>query len=94
MSALNEQNRAMITLLLVVFSGNQIDSTLTNFLLFAVAIVTNGGNVTNATIYKILLTSTLETMVDTLDITQEQITPQLGLLNSSLATKTVIWSLL
>lgn len=94
MSALNEQNRAVITLLLVLFSRNQVDSTLTNFLLFAVAIVTSGGNVTNATIYKILLTSTLETMVDTLDITQEQITPQLGLLNSSLATKTVIWSLL
>lgn len=94
MSALNEQNRAVITLLLVVFSRNQVDSTLTNFLLFAVAIVTSGGNVTNATIYQILLTSALETMVDTQDITREQITPQLGLLNSSLATKTVIWSLL
>lgn len=63
----------MITLLLVVFPRNQVDSTLTNFLVFAVAIVTSGGNVTNAVVYKIILTATLETMVDTLDITQEQV---------------------
>lgn len=63
----------MITLLLVVFPRNQVNSTLTNFLVFAVAIVTSGGNVTNAVVYKIILTATLETMVDTLDITQEQV---------------------
>lgn len=59
---------------------------LTNFLDLAVAIITSRENVTNTKVRKILMNETPKTMVDTLDMTREQITAQLELLNSSLAT--------
>lgn len=45
----------------------------TNLMVLAAAIITSGGNITNAKVWKILLTVSCETMVDTLDITWEQL---------------------
>ena len=85
----------MFVLLLMVFSRTQVASSITNFLVLAVAIITSRGNIKNTKVCKILVTETPGTMVDNLDITQEQILHSWEqLLNSPLATKTVIRSLL
>lgn len=74
---LGAQTVAVLALLLTLVVHTQEAAVARNFttnlMVLAAAIITSGGNITNAKVWKTLLTTSCETMVDTLDITWEQI---------------------